>query len=270
MSRLDERIAQIKTELVGATDVKVLLVEGTDDVDAMRIFLDRKFSGWEKAWHIQPAGGKRQVLDMLRKESNWLGLVDRDEWSVADVARHAGNHANLLVLPRFCLESYLIDPTELWQAFPEKQRQKIAGGLPQLHAEIFQNKAEWLRHAALWHVIRPLWRNLRDMGFPDDVLPTPPVPSDEALLAKLTEWHTALDAAVILSKVKELEVSLAVEPDASLCAQWIYSKKFYPEVVHRTLDMLLGQKPAKDRRISILRTLPIPADLGPLWQRMGL
>lgn len=270
MSKLDDKIARIKAEHVGVTGVRVLVVEGLDDVDALRIFLDSKFPGWERAWHIEDAGNKPQVLGMLQKESTWLGMVDRDDWTPAESARHTQAQPNLVVLPRFCLESYFIDPDELWQAFPDKQRQKIAGGLSQLRSEIFQSKAEWRRHAALWHVIQPLWRTLRELGFPNDVLASPPVPDDVALGVKLREWHAALDASVILADVQALEARLTREADATVCAQWLYAKSFYPEVVHRVLDRLLGPRSAKERRLSILRSLPIPSDLDGLWQRMDL
>lgn len=46
MSKLDDHVKEIKNQYVGNTGVKVLLVEGTSDVDAYRIFLDKKFSGW--------------------------------------------------------------------------------------------------------------------------------------------------------------------------------------------------------------------------------
>lgn len=270
MSKLDEKIARIKTEHVGVTGVSVLVVEGRDDVDALRIFLDRKFPGWERSWHIEDAGNKLQVLGMLQKESTWLGMVDRDDWTPAESVRYTQTQTNLVVLPRFCLESYLINPDELWQAFPDKQRRKIVGGLSQLRSEIFQGKADWRRHAALWHVIQPLWRTLRELGFPNHVLASPPVPDDVALGVKLREWHAALDATVILAEVQALETRLTTESDAIVCAQWLYAKSFYPEVVHRVLDGLLGQKSAKERRLSILRSLPIPSDLDALWQRMDL
>ena len=81
MSKASERTAQIKAEQVGQTGKRVLLVEGTDDVDAYRIFLSNKFPQWEQAWAMAHMGNKKQVLAGLALEPNWLGLVDRDEWS---------------------------------------------------------------------------------------------------------------------------------------------------------------------------------------------
>ena len=75
MSKLDDRIQEIKNQYVGNTGVKVLLVEGTSDVDAYRIFLDKKFSGWENDWHLAYAGKKATVIEMALKEPSWLGQV---------------------------------------------------------------------------------------------------------------------------------------------------------------------------------------------------
>lgn len=270
MSTREERIEQIKMQFIGKTGLRVLLVEGTDDVDAFRIFLGRKFPEWEKTWLLAAAGNKSDVVKMLMKEPNWQGLVDRDEWTEADIAEKQAACPNLSVLPRFCLESYLIDPAELWAAFPEKQRAKIAGGEAQFRLELLDDMQGWVRHAALWHGVRPLWRQLRQAGFPDAVLGSPPMPDDAALRVKFKEWHGTLDADAVLNGVHALEARLASENVSKLCAQWLYAKDFYPQVVHQVLNRLLGQKPAKERRLAILRTRTVPADLDVLWQEMGL
>jgi hypothetical protein len=270
MSKVDDRILQIKTQLVGNTGVRVLLLEGPDDVDAFRILLDRQFVDWEKSWHLEPAGGKKAVLEMLVKESTWLGVVDRDEWTVQEITHRLIGQPNLKVLPRFCLESYLVDPAELWDAFPEKQQAKIAGGQQRLRQELRQDLAEWIRQAALWHEVRPLWTQLRELGFPNAVLVSPPMPDDTALRSLLKDWHDALDADRILAKVHALEQRLNAMSETELFSQWLYAKSFYPELVHQTLNRLLGQKDAKQRRISIFRTRSLPSDLNPLWQAMGL
>lgn len=270
MSTLEERIEQIKTQFIGKTGLRVLLVEGPDDVDAFRIFLGRKFPEWEKTWLLAAAGKKSDVVKMLKKEPSWLGLVDRDEWTESEVVKQCAACLNLLVLPRFCIESYLIDPAELWAAFPPKQQVKITGGEAQFRSELLADLPGWLRHAALWHGVRPLWQQLRQMGFPDSVLGNPPMLDDAALRVKFEERHSTLDADAVLARVHALEAQLANEDVSQLCTQWIYAKNFYPEVVHQVLNRLLGQKPARERRLAILRTRKVPADLDVLWRSMGL
>lgn len=270
MSKIDDQIQQIKTQFIGNTGARVLLVEGPDDVDAYRIFLDRKFSGWERYWQLAPAGNKKNVVGMAGKEPAWLGLVDCDEWSDADITEHTASCPNLMILPRFCLESYLVDPAELWAAFPEKQRNKIVGGEAEFRLQLLGALEPWIRHAALWHGVQPLWRELRIAGFPTSVLGSPPMPDDVALRAIFSGWHQTLDAAVVLSRVHTLEVSLAAEDVSTLCAKWLYAKNFYPQVVQLVLNRLLGQKDAKERRIAIFRARPVPDDLDIVWRAMGL
>jgi len=102
------------------------------------------------------------------------------------------------------------------------------------------------------------------------VLGSPPIPDDGALRAKFKDWHLTLDADTVLAGVQTLEARLASDDVGKVCTQWLYAKSFYPEVVHPALDRLLGSKSAKERRLAIFRTLPVPADLEGLWQKMGL
>jgi hypothetical protein len=265
-----ERIAEIKTQLIGNRGARALIVEGTGDVEALSVFLGKRFPGWESKWVIAEVGGKRKVLEVIASEPNWIGVVDRDDWTAEERADHEKKNSNLFVLPRFCLESYLINPSELWEAFPEKQRNKIPGGKTEVTAALDELLPNWTRHAALWHTISPLWRKLRQLGFTDGVLDTHSIPDDQKLKNILDDWAGVLDVDNTLRDFDLLLASLKAKPPAELFSQWIYAKRFYPEVVHAALDKLLGQKPAKIRRQSIFRTLPVPPDLDELWVKMGL
>ena len=48
IAKIDKRIADIKTQMVGVTGANVLVVEGVDDIAAFRILLDRSCPGWEQ------------------------------------------------------------------------------------------------------------------------------------------------------------------------------------------------------------------------------
>lgn len=270
MSSIDEQIKKIKNQFVGETRVTVLLVEGTDDVDAFRILLDRRSAGWEKKWLLTHAGKKDAVIKMLAKEPSWQGIVDRDEWTDEEVEQHQTALPNLFLLPRFCLESYLIDPNELWQALPEKQRNKLANGYDTLETAIKQPLPNWLRHAALWHSINPLWQKMMSLGFTNEVLDPQNVPDDDALLERLKSWQDVVNTRAALSKVQQLQSIIQTSPHEEQFSRWIHAKRFYPLVVHQTLNQLLGQRSEKIRRADLFRTLPLPVDLEPLWQKMGL
>jgi hypothetical protein len=60
---------------------------------------------------------------------SWIGIDDRDEWREADVVAAADKSPRLHILPRFCIESYLCDPGELWTALPASQRDRVAEGI---------------------------------------------------------------------------------------------------------------------------------------------
>ncbi len=123
-----KRRGQIKEELVGRTGKQVILVEGPDDESLCRIFFSRKFGPeWENTWVLTSAGNKKIITDILVQEIGWLGIVDRDEWHEEVIANKQDELGNLFVLPRFCLESYAIDPGELWQALPEGMQSKKSG-----------------------------------------------------------------------------------------------------------------------------------------------
>lgn len=271
MSKIDALIAQIKIEQLGQTGKKVLVVEGEDDVLALKAFLNKRKPSWEQQWVVVPATGKAKVLEVLHKEPNWLGVIDRDEWTDQKVHEASQQHANLFVLPRFCIESYLLVPDEIWQALPLKQRAKLQHGQADLDKAIQANMSVWVRHAALWRVINPLYQRMRNAGYRGDILDDPiHAPNQQDLTQILQSWLDGLDPAAIAGLVEIEEQKLQALPAHDVLTKHLYAKKFYPMVVHAALNQLLGQKPERERVQALLRTLPLPADLAPLWVKMGL
>lgn len=132
VSKVEMRAREIRDTHVGQTTKRVLLVEGPEDVAAFRQMLNRQSAGWESKWALAESGSKKQALEIAALESAWLVLVDRDEWTANEVRDFQQRQANLIVLPRFCLESYLIDPAELWLGLPAKQQQKFRAECPRL------------------------------------------------------------------------------------------------------------------------------------------
>lgn len=270
VSKAEDRVAEIRGTQIGASGKRALIVEGADDVAAFTQLLRRRSPNWEQAWALAPAGNKREALKMAPLEPTWLVLTDRDEWSDTEVAQHEAAHANLFVLPRFCLESYLVDPQELWLALPQKQREKPGVSLPALQTAMLANLGEWRRHAALWQVINPMWSGLRALGFKDGLLKTEPVADDTNLQQTLQSWASYVDATRVYAEVQAAVFQMNQLPQDRFLHRHLYAKDFYPQVVHRVLDQMLGAKPAKARRVALFSTLPLPGDLEPLWQRMGL
>jgi hypothetical protein len=270
MSMVGEIIAKIRTQQIGATTKKALIVEGPDDVRFFEALLDRYNPEWGQSWVVAPATGKSRVLDILATEPDWLGVVDKDEWTAVEVSDAAAAYPNLFVLPRFCAESYLIEPSEIWGALPAKQREKIEGGQAQLQAEIEQTLDAWKRHAALWHVIHPIYRHMRSSDHRDSLLDPAAVPDANMLASVIATWLQKFDSAKISHEVATRTGLYAQIPSTDLYCQHLYAKKFYPMVVHGVMNKLLGQRTEKERRQALLRTMVLPADLVPLWHKMGM
>jgi hypothetical protein len=268
MSKTDDRIKAIREQQIGNSAKRALIVEGLDDLDAFQSFLGKAYPDWELSWVIAEAGKKNEVLAIIRKVPDWIGVVDRDEWSTNKISELETDLTNLWFLPRYCIENYLLVPDELWRALPEKQRSKIASGLAQLSQSIINDLMRWRCHGVLWSVINPMWEGLRSLGFKEALL-DPAIATNEAeIKAKLLEWHDYLKPDRIWQSYQEAlaqVVQLPVEEQLKRC---VHGKYFYEQVVNPLLNQLLGQKSATERQKAIFRFLPVPDDLEPLWQKM--
>ena len=271
MSKLDTLHDKIKQQHVGATGKKVLLVEGPDDELAFRSWLGKLDVNWENRWVVASAGKKANVLDLLTLEPDWVGVVDRDEWTAQVIADKQRDIHNLWVLPRFCLENYLCDPNELWAMLPLMQQQKIQGGLETLGAAITVDLHQWLQHGALWHVINPLWEGLRALGFKERLLDIQQAGNDQAIRQTLNDWHQFLEPTAIWADYQARLAEVTGWPVGQQLQSGVHGKQFFPMVVHTALTQLLGENAkAGERQNRLLQSARSSADLQPLWQLMGL
>lgn len=269
-TKIDRLIEKITERNVGATSKRILLVEGDDDKQALEVLLDRVNPDWTQAWAVACAGNKNQVLAIAKKVPTWLALVDKDEWTAQQIEAAQGESGNLHVLPRFCMESYLVDPAELWLALGPQQQAKIANGVQGLAAHLLADLQSWKRHAACWQVINPLWTKLRALGFKEDILRTKNFPDDAELVATLEKWDRLIDAPDILADIKAALAEIDSQSDADFLHRCLYAKNFFPEVVCPGLNQLLGQRSQAELRKDIFTKMPLPPDLDSLWQRMAL
>ena len=262
---------KIRERVVGSQNKGVFLLEGPDDVEAFRILLQRFLPGWEQKWGIDHAGGKRHVVEILELEPDWLGLVDRDEWDQAVINANTQQQPNLLVLPRFTMENYLINPAELWQAIPPDRQAGLQGGQASLDAAIQPNLPQFLRHGALWKVVTPLWSGLRALGFKEalaseDSLAT--AQNDVEVQRILGDWDVFLDSARIFSEFQTQVQSATTASISDQYAQWVHGMLFWKAVVNSAMNRLLGQMEAGERRKKIFQKLSLPADLQPILNRL--
>jgi hypothetical protein len=262
----------IRQEVIGAQKKRVFLVEGSDDVTAWQILLNRFVPDWETRWGIAQAGNKAKLLCLLDLEPDWLGLVDRDEWDQAAIETNTRNRPNLQVLRRFCLENYLIDPDELWPAIPAVQQATLAGGQATLATALQTQLDRYLRHGALWMVVSPLWTGLRALGFKEalaseDSLET--AQDDVEIRRILHEWDELLDPERIFADFAAQLASSRAAPVSEQYAQWVHGKHFRQQVVNPAMTKLFGQMSEAKRRIEILRQIPKPADLQPVFDALA-
>lgn len=264
----------ILQQQVVATGVRVLVVEGEDDRMVVESILDKTAPGtWALSWCVGVAHGKQNVLRIVDDQTTWLGLVDRDEWSENGANQAAADPARvgrLFVLPRFCMESYFIQPDELWTALPLPQRSSVAGGVPTLEASIDGNLNSWRRHGALWHAVNPLWDGLRALGFKEALLDLHNAQNDRVIQNTLRDWHHFLDPTRVFS---EFQNNLAAARAAGAQEQfrkWIHGKQFFRREIVPALNSLIGPKSADDWYRDLSRTLPPPPDLTHIWRALGL
>jgi len=257
---------------VGQTGVRVLVVEGDDDKEFIESLLDKVAAGvWASQWAVGVANGKQNVLKILHDQPNWLGIVDRDEWS-QNAAMAAQNMlpGRLHILPRFCMESYFIDPGEIWAALPPAQQQQFTGGFAALETDLLQPLAEWVRHGALWHVINPLWDGLRACGFKEALLDRQAAQSDQAIQQKLTEWHQFLDPNTIFTEFQSKLAAATAAPRPQQLRDWVHGKQFFHEHAIQVLNRHLAQRSVEKWMLLLRQKMPVPPDLDFLWRAMQL
>lgn len=269
-----DRRDKIRQEKIGTQDKKILLVEGSDDKQTIEILLSRFMRDWESHWSVETAGKKAMVSAILSLEPKWLGLVDRDEWDAAEQAQQMRENPGLMVLPRFCMENYLIVPDELWSAIPPQRQAHVEGGLEKCKQLILQDLPRYVRHGVLWHIVTPLWSGLRALGFKeklatDSLACVDAVQSDDTIRQTLRDWDELLDPNKLFSAFQEkLQTAQSLPPERQL-RDWVHGKTYWREVVNPAMNKLFGQMSERERRQKIWRHIPeCPRDLQPMLQRL--
>ncbi len=271
MKGAEKRRQEIVEKYVGNTGKRVFVVEGESDQDAFNVLAEKRFrEEFVKKWVIVPARGKPLVLGLLEKEPDWIGLVDKDEWTQDTIDEKKGMLPNLSVLPRFCLENYLIAPSEIWQALPEIQKSKIPGGLEQLQTQFLQDVEKWIRHGVLRTVIAPLVDGLFALGFHSDLLNFDNSQDDEKIREILEKWHDFLDPDTLVKTFEERLDQVREKPVSEQLSRWIYGKAFFNTHVYNVLNQLLGYEHKEDRINDLFNGMALPEDLEPLWEKFGL
>jgi hypothetical protein len=252
---------------------RVLVVEGADDKDFIERQLDVAHPGWRSAWVVGVATGKSRVLDILQLEPTWLGVVDADEWDSTTVAQIRAATPALHVLPRYCMESYFVQPSEVWALLPAVQQGLVTGGYAAFDAAMQAPLASWVRHGVLWQVVNPLWAGLKAKGFKDALLDITAAQNDLVIQTKLQEWDAYLDATTLYNDFQSrLTAAQALNPAQQL-STIVHGKSYFRTHVSVTLNQLLKPlkaEPAEYWLTELTKNIPAHADFDPLWTAMNL
>lgn len=252
---------------------RVLVVEGKTDELVFMQLLKKVDPQWETKWVLAEVGGKRNVVNILAAQPTWLGIVDRDEWDNAQLSRHQQQLPNLLILPRFCIENYLVVPSELWLGLPPKQKANLPtereAAIQAITVLVTANIESWIQFGTAWAIINPLWDELRSLGFNRDLLDPQLVITEQGFLTHCQRWYEHLDPVVLLQRYQNKLSEIRQLPVDEQLRTIVHGKKFYKAVVTPAFMQLLTIPKA----ISVdvwFREMPVPADLDFIWHEMNL
>lgn len=262
MSGFDDAYRSIREEAAAARNKRVLLVEGKGDVDFLTYMLDKqplRSRGFYSHFVVGPAGGKDNVLRMLEKEPDWLGIVDRDAWNEKTRASQAEKLRNLYFLPRYCIENYLVDVNILEEIFSSERFCAYAGlgrALQDIRAQI----PGAVRHASLWRAVQPLYDELMRLGFNGALLRFD-VPSDSEIYDTLRSWDRLLDAERIYEDYRAFEEQGGMLSEREALRVWVHGKVFWRKSVAPALQEALDGIGEEHLQRLIYRAMPLPEDV---------
>jgi hypothetical protein len=246
----------------------VLLVEGPDDDVILSYFLGNHRPGWNLRLFIGQAGGKPEVIRGLKHRPQWIGVVDRDVWSQAEMDEAHRGTPRLRVLPRFCIESYFCVPEELWPALPPSHRSVVEDDIDRLKQPILDALPDWVAHGAMYRVLRVRAAGVRSRDVFPHALQASPVTDEDEIRKILETWHRYLDPESILVEYRaERQNGLSLPVNEQL-TRYVVAKKFFEQVVVPTLDDLFGATDKKWLERFRDGNIQPPAELAALFEEI--
>ncbi len=244
----------ILREAAATPNKRVLLVEGTGDVSFLTQMLDKPPLRDENIfadWVITPAGGKDAVLRLLKERPGLHAMVDRDAWNDQECTNMERMHRNLHILPRFCIENYLICPEELSQALP---------GFAQLEPVIERDIPQAVRHGCLWRAAQPLYEELLQAGFNRALLRYPP-PDEEETRSLLAGWQHLLSPENVHQRMEEHFRQVKGASQQTLLRRYVHGKVFWRGCVENLAARFFPGRKSEELKREVYRRLTLPMDL---------
>lgn len=258
----------------GSQNKRLFFVEGEADKTFLSNLLSRypQAAGWESRWSIIIAqGGKKGVLKQLQENSNALGLVDRDEWSEKTIIETQQRQPNLLLLSRYCIENYLINPDEIWSVIDEQKRNNYSGGLNGFKQGFTEKLDEYVRHGVLWKTITPLWSGLRALGFKEKLASKQSLQAaqdDQVIQQTLQAWHEFIKPEDIFKQFKTQLDATKNLSDNEKFALWIHGKIFWEQVAAEQIKKVNStQQDHNSLKNELMQNIAIPNDMIPILKK---
>lgn len=254
------------------TSKKGLAVEGKSDKLAIEAFLDAgeaegHWSNWRGQLIVEQTNGK-VTGELDSSNSQVWGLIDRDRRTDDEVSDLQARYHQLLVLPRFTIENYCIDPIEILEMLPATQRARV----PNLKDDIENHLEDWVKNGALWKVLSEQGAHDfcrgRERGYPMALLYIP-VTVEADIEAQLSDWHQQLEPKQILGAYNN-RVKDYLANTSDHYTLHIHRKNFFHQVVvQHALNPGIRSRSQDDWFADLFSSVTTcPADIVPVLKRV--
>jgi hypothetical protein len=243
---------------------KAVLVEGKSDFEGFSLIFSRISKKIDTDFEIVVAGNKKVVFNYASDAIVEFCIVDKDTWGLEEIEKSKGPHGDkVFILPRYCLENYIIVPEEIKVALPEGKREEID------LSEIFKNLEKWKIHAALWRAVTPLWSGLVSLNFNQALLPkTSEIPTEDAIRRKLKEWNSVLDIDKTLERFKQEKEWFSTMNDVEFIKTHVHGKHFFDSEVFPIVSKVYGQSKKEEIKKGLFQNISLPEDLTPIFDKL--
>ncbi len=254
MAENERAYDMIIREAAATPGKRVLLVEGTGDVSFLIQMLDKPSLREENIladWVITPAGGKEAVIRLIKERPDFHAMVDRDTWDEEECKSMEHQFPHLHILPRFCIENFLICPDELEASIP---------GMKKFVSTISKEIPTAIRHACLWRAAQPLYEELLQAGFNRALLRYPP-PMEDETDRLLLSWQWLLDPGNVRRRMKESFSQMKNQPQGIILRRFVHGKVFWKGCVEGLIAGLYPGKKNDALKREVYKRLLLPSDL---------
>jgi len=240
-----------------------IYVEGDNDRNIL--------SSWFPRLQFETAGGKDKVKSKVEQDDLSYGLLDRDFATDDEVAASRAPHSRLVIMQRYCIENYLLEPTIIAAAV--RQLSTVADHLQSWLDEAYTRQVlkQWAGELALYAAANSVISQWRDrimfdqqLGFLRYFGPLPPVSYAEVLkslqrrLAALTSADQV--EAVLDARYAQMSADIAASWDG--LQRWINGKVLLEDYLYPHVFASAGLSQARVRDLLIeAGRKHIPAEL---------